>query len=397
MKKKIELWPIRKLVEQYDRMNFPEYQRESNVWSRDAKQRLVDSVVRRFDIASLYFYTRDDDVIDCVDGRQRIGAIMSFLGKTKNTDPDKWFEYRAPNELYEDEQCRFSSLQSLNYSRIEQLVNAEQREDAVKFVEAVMSYQIAVVMLSDSQEYGEFNLQFARLNLGVIINSGEKLNAMVGESRDECFEGLGKHAFLQLINIPERRFAREQTAAQILAQVFSMEGNRRLDGGREFARTRHYDLQRLFKEHTRLHAEQKSWVESVRELFDWLQNEVELLSAIRSRAVILSLVLLAYTQRFEDRTGAEEVCEFMREFSARLKWQLRKGLDVDQEYRYLIDFQKHVTQASVEKPAVSERAAVLEREFRRWRENRMLMGDEEYECRVGTAAKIACAKELGEG
>ena len=93
------------------------------------------------------------------------------------------------------------------------------------------------------------NLIFNSLDLtwGVIINSGEKLNAMVGDLRDTCFDDLGQHGFLQVVSIPERRFAREQTAAQILAQVFSCESNRRLDDSVEYARTRNVDLQRMFK------------------------------------------------------------------------------------------------------------------------------------------------------
>lgn len=73
--------------------------------------------------------------------------------------------------------------------------------------------------LSDSSRPEEFNLQFTRLNLGAIINSGEKLNAMVGDLRDECFtnQGIGQHAFLDKIKIPTRRFAKEGVAAQILA------------------------------------------------------------------------------------------------------------------------------------------------------------------------------------
>ena len=396
MRKRIETWSIRELAQKYDQINFPEYQREPNVWSKDAKQRLVDSIIRQFDIAPLYFYTKDGDLIDCVDGRQRIGAIMSFLGENQK-DVHNAFEFRMLNELYEDGQGRFEAFENLKLAQIRRLVNGGREQEVNEFLAAVIDYELTIVMLSESREHNEFNLQFARLNLGVIINSGEKLNAMVGELRDECFESLGKHAFLELINIPERRFAREQTAAQILAQVFSIESNPRLDGRWEFGRSRHYDLQRLFKEHTRLDEGQKGWVEKVRELFDLLLEGGEELVAIRSRAFILSLVLLAYTRQVTDCGEAVEVCRFIKEFSARLRWQVRKGLDVDQEYRYLVEFQKHVTQASVEKPAVSARAVVLEAEFLRWREQGTLKGDEEYERRVGTAAKVACAIALGEG
>ena len=106
-------------------------------------------------------------------------------------------------------------------------------------------------------------LQFTRLNLGTIINSGEKLHAMVGDLRNECFDGMGKHSFLKgTSDIPTRRFAREQVAAQILAQIFSLHAS----GG--FVRTRHFDLQGLFKRNSRLTSEQRELVERVTQLLD---------------------------------------------------------------------------------------------------------------------------------
>ena len=37
MKKKSIPWTVNKLAKEYPNINFPEYQREPNVWSRDAK------------------------------------------------------------------------------------------------------------------------------------------------------------------------------------------------------------------------------------------------------------------------------------------------------------------------------------------------------------------------
>ena len=235
----------------------------------------------------------------------------------------------------------------------------------------------------------------AALNLGVIINSGEKLNAMVGDLRDICFDDLGQHGFLQVVSIPERRFAREQTAAQILAQVFGCESNRRLDGSVEYARTRNVDLQRMFKRYTDMTEEECLWVERVKALLSLLESARDHFVIIRSRAFLVSVVLLAYLKNMAAEDEAAALGAFVQEFSLRLKWQGRKGLDVDQEYRYLVDFQRDVTQASGEKPAVAGRAKVLEDEFSRWQEVGELRGDREYEERQGEAAGDACRSELG--
>ena len=78
-------------------------------------------MVRQFDIASLYFYIHDDDSMDCVDGRQRIGAIMSFLGENEENDKDdNGFVFRLRNEIYDDQDHDYSSLQNNSFKEIEE-------------------------------------------------------------------------------------------------------------------------------------------------------------------------------------------------------------------------------------------------------------------------------------
>jgi hypothetical protein len=224
MRKKTLAWTVRQLDKLYARINFPEYQREPNVWSRAAKQRLVDSMLRQFDIASLYVYDNGDGTFDCIDGRQRIGAIMSFLQKNKE-DPDDGFDFKTLNEIFTDEAPPFRELDGVGY--LEARTRAEQGDETAKrLINDFEHYELTVVQLSGSGRPEEFNLQFTRLNLGTIINSGEKLHAMVGDIRDICFGELGQHQFLEGVKIPTRRYSKEQVLAQILAQVFELKQSR---------------------------------------------------------------------------------------------------------------------------------------------------------------------------
>ena len=159
---------------------------------------------------------------------------------------------------------------------------------------------------------------------------------------------------------------------------------------RAYARTRYYDLQRLFKTHVTMTERENLWVDRVRRLFGLLEVAKDDFVVIRSRAMLVSAVLLAYTEDIESEEMACELGGFIREFLCRLKWQLDKGLNVDDEYRYLVDFQKDVTQASVERPAVSRRAKVLREEFVRWRGSRRIRGDDEYEAVYDVPAAVAC-------
>ena len=226
-------------------------------------------------------------------------------------------------------------------------------------------------MLSDSNQPEEFNLQFTRLNLGTILNSGEKLHAMVGELRDVCFkeEELGEHKFLRGTNIPTRRFAREQVAAQILAQVFSIS-----DTG-EYTRTRHFDLQRLFKQNSTLSNEKRELVNRVSRLLDLLAESFQESGALRNRAITVSTVLLAWTRDVEELNEATELSKFIKYFVRQLKWQLGKGLQADREYHYLLEFQRNISQASAESYSVEARADLLKDEFEYWVQTGELRGE----------------------
>ena len=379
MRKHTSLWALSKLMERINQIDFPQYQREPTIWTKAAKQRLIDSILRDFDISAIYLYRHDDGHWDCVDGRQRISAIRSFLGENPDDKGDNGFPYKIMNEIFEDADHPYEPLNGQNYAHIiEQAGLSEPQAEA--FRKALQSYPITVVELSESAVPEEFNLQFTRLNLGQLIISGEKLHAMVGELRDLCFDKLGQHKFLSGIQIPTRRYAREQLAAQIVAQVFALETSKRDDGERAFARMRHnIDLQRLFKLHAEIGSKECQWLARVERVMDLLGGQLSSLPALKSRSIVLSLVLLAYERNVDDEENAREFARFSSSFVGRLKWQVSLGFDVNDEYRYLIDFRRHLTQASVEKYSVRERAAELERSFDYWREHGHLVGDQEYQ------------------
>lgn len=371
MHKELEFWTIEDLRGRFARINFPEYQREPNVWSRTAKQRLIDSITRQFDIASIYLYEDEDGSVDCIDGRQRLGAIMAFLGKNPD-DEDNAFEYQRTNEIYEDQEPPFSEEEGSRFQEIQERAdtgNAPSRH----FLDVVLYYRIAIVKLSGIRRPEEFNLQFTRLNVGTMINSGEKLHAMVGDLRDVCFNDLGNHPFLEAVGIPTRRYAKEQVAAQILAQLFSI-----VKTG-EYVRTRHFDLQRLFKEHADLNENFRKVVEQARRILDLLNEALDNPAILKNRALTISAVLMAWKLDIKDEKSAASLASFLREFLCRLNWQLKKGLDFDPAYRMLIDFNRDVTQASVESYAVERRTEFLIEQYQHWTGTDKIRGDDEYE------------------
>ena len=102
MEKNNYYWTIKFLKDNLAQIDFPEYQREPTVWNLEKKQRLIDSIFRGIDIASIYLFKKEENSYDCIDGRQRINAIMSNLGINKKDKDDNGFHVPLVNEIYED-------------------------------------------------------------------------------------------------------------------------------------------------------------------------------------------------------------------------------------------------------------------------------------------------------
>ena len=353
---------IRDLQHQYPSIEFPEYQREPTVWNLDQKRRLIDSILRNFDIAAIYLYERNDGTWECIDGRQRLNAIMAFLGENP-ADVDNGFGLRIQNEVADDDNEELRQLEGQTF-------------DDLGDKAAILEYEVVTVVLSGTHESSEFNLQFLRLNLGTLINAGEKLHAMVGVMRDRIFEagGLGKHPFLAGVSIPTRRYSRELLAAQVMLHVSTKSRTG------EFARARHFDLQRYLKQYADREDPQLS---EVKNTLDALQEHAaELSNELGNRAVAVSVILAGWELEIRlDADLATRYAQFVGVFLQRLNYQrgCMKALDPDRNYDYLVDFQRNLTQAAVERPAVTFRHETLMNEWEVWRETGELSGDSEGE------------------
>ena len=170
MKKENKKWKISEFIDKIGIISFPEYQREPNVWDLKKRQRLIDSILREIDISSIYLYRNEDNYYDCVDRRQRLNSILSYANKNTADEQYNGFSVTTINEIYNDD----LDLESIKDMKIGDLPE--------KFREKFYNYEISVVELSEVENPLELNLFFLRLQLGQILNSGEKLN-----SNSRCF------------------------------------------------------------------------------------------------------------------------------------------------------------------------------------------------------------------
>ncbi|HKP90726.1 MAG TPA: DUF262 domain-containing protein [Thermoleophilaceae bacterium] len=351
---------IQELQHLFAGIEFPEYQREPSVWNLDQKRRLMDSILRRFDIAPIYLYEREDGGWECIDGRQRLNAVMSFLG-INPSDEDNGFSLRIQNEVADDGAEELDKLNGLTFDQLDDQ-------------DAILDYPIITVRLSGTRQPSEFNLQFLRLNLGTLINAGEKLHAMVGVMRDRLFEdgGLGQHPFLTGVGIPTRRYARELLAAQLMLHASSRQTNG------HFARARHFDLQRYLKMYD---DREDPRLSEVRDTLDALhKNAPDLSKRLGNRAIAVSVILAAWELGIRtDPRLAQRFGEFVGVFLDRLAYQVKrmKEFNPDPHYEYLVEFQRHLTQAAVERPAVDYRHRTLTEQFELWSQTGELGRDEQ--------------------
>src|SRR3989344_3961443 len=64
------------------RITIPECQREGKAWTIEKKKKLIDSILRGYQLPMFYFYSYEEagqDKLWVYDGQQRIEAITDFL------------------------------------------------------------------------------------------------------------------------------------------------------------------------------------------------------------------------------------------------------------------------------------------------------------------------------
>ncbi len=357
MKKVNVIWSIKDLQANYKTIEFPEFQREPTVWDLDKKRKLLDSILRNFDIANIYLHKRDDGIFECIDGRQRINAILSFLGLNEGPEGDEVDHAKYNNKFVfrsSDELLGKSLLKEYNNKTWEDFL--KQRQHKEKFLE----YEFNVIEISDiDKDNAELNLMFLRLQLGAPLNAGEKLNAMVGDMKKFIFKQLGNHKYFDFLHIPKRRFSKELTAAQIAINFFS------LNKETHYERARFIDLQEFFKKYLAFTSDDKKTAALLKErldkIYDYLKD-TKIVLKNRAIGVSVFFFLNSLIENGKEQ-NIKPFVKFLNEFLKKLKSELGKGYDIELKYRYLLEFQTYISQAAVEKYAIENRQKYLEDYF----------------------------------
>jgi hypothetical protein len=340
--RKLESIPAKKFIDDYVyRIDLDaDYQREK-IWSRKMQEDLVDSIYQNIDIPKMYLarVTGNDNFdYECIDGKQRMATLLNFFKPEQGGDSP--LTLRVGGERYTYKQLR---------KEIPQL--AQQIED----------YELSFVIYPEIEDEGFLREIFRRLQLGVRLNSGELLKSHIGAIRDFVYKEMGSDPpFLRNTNLSEKRFSRQFTLAQICINSFS-----RSKTG-DFVRARYDDLEDFFKDKYDLDQKDENLVR-IREVLRILEKGFgDEAHSISSRAVAVSAYLFVESLYLQRRTRA--VAEFAK-FYVKLLDQIKNNLKLLAGFReptnrtILEDFQKYVSQASVEPYAIKRRNLFLEKAF----------------------------------
>lgn len=375
MEREIIKWTIQYLINNRPNIGFPDFQREPNVWDLLLKQKLIDSIFRGFDISPIYLYKKGEDSYDCIDGKQRLNAIYSFMGLNEGIeDANNNFKIRMRNEIYIDDDSFIANLEGKTYTNLDTVTEKPKFDN----------YNLNIILIDTPLVNDEeLNLLFLRLQIASVLNSGEKLHAMSGDMRNFVFsdlpDGIRNHNFFNSINVPYRRYAKEQIAAQIALNYFSLHVHEQGD----FTRSRYIDLQLFFKRKRDFLPQDIELTDNIKRILDDLSGYLEeAVGIIQNRAIAVTTFL--YAAHLIENNEIDKLSRFkgfLVDFISTLKWQVKEhhNLRAAEEYRdMLTSFQNYVTQAAGESYAIRNRHNFIKDYFEHYYQHNEIKGDSQY-------------------
>lgn len=277
----------------------PEFQR-SYIWERmrGKRERLIDSLLREFDIGTIYL-RRVEKIVDgkpivtyeCLDGQQRLKSIFDFIDGEFAISPKITWEFKEPKKFDELEpkyQLKITDVW------IKPIVVETNDEDIVSDV-------------------------FMRLQEGVPLKSAEKLNAIKGEMKKAVIK-LSKHPFLQETEISKYRFNRRYLCAQL---VYLEKERKEPDSSWNF-KVKYKQLKKMFEEYAGYDkkASIEKLINKVRSNFNFLNQVLgKSASIIRYNGDMISIYLFAsyLKNRYAIKGKKNELKIFIRNFFSKVE------------------------------------------------------------------------------
>jgi hypothetical protein len=340
--RKLETIPIKEFIDDYVyRIDLDaDYQREK-IWSREDQEKLIDSIIQSIDIPKIYLARikgKENFDFECIDGKQRMATLLNFFKPEQSADSP--LTVRVAGEKY-------------TYKRLRAEVPALARK--------IDEYELTFVIYPQIDDEEFLREIFRRLQLGVRLNSGELLKSDMGTIRDFVYKEMGKEApFLRFTRLSEKRFSRQFTLAQICINSFSRHENG------EFVRARYDDLEDFFKRNYKLDEDNVN-LNRIRSVLKATEKGFgQRAESISSRAIAVSAYLFCEQLYLQKRQSQiEEFAKFYEKLLHDIKQNLKQLTKFEKPTNTTIleEFQKYISQASVEPYAIKRRNLFLESAF----------------------------------
>lgn len=334
--------PVKEFIDDYIyRIDLDaDYQREK-IWSRKNQEDLIDSIYKNIDIPKIYLarVTGNENFdYECIDGKQRMATLLNFFKPERSGD--KPLTLRVGGERYTYEQLR---------------------KDIPQLAQKIDDFELSFVIYPKIDDEDFLREIFRRLQLGVRLNSGELLKSHTGAIRDFVYKEMGRDApFLRNTGLSEKRFSKQFTLAQICINSFS-----RKESG-SFVRARYDDLEDFFKDKYDIEEDDENLVR-IRRVLEIMDGHFGPgARSISSRAVAVSAYL--FVEGLHMGSKQQRIQPFVDFFLGLLE-EVRKNLKLLSEFseptnrKILEEFQKYISQASVEPYAIKRRQLFLEKAF----------------------------------
>jgi hypothetical protein len=324
MEMRSERIALDKIYKRRGRYEIPDWQRDQ-VWGPDKQEKLIDSILRGWKLPKFYLQKTgsEPDTFDVVDGQQRLSSIWGFFDGTVKLSAKLAAEFGGDT-----------------YSSLPDVLSD-------KFDDYEIEYD--VISATSDEDVKEF---FQRLQAGLQLNSGEKLNSIHSNLRDFAAE-LAKHKFFtESTTVANKRHSYFDISAKVL--TLEIEG---LESGLRFD-----DISTVFKTNagfsntSRVAEDARASLDLLYSIFPSKNN------ILRQRSMIQSLITLACYLRRAGMNPAHAIIlkEFIESFSSELQRQVELGLSAtDPDY---IAFQRTVN-ANVKSGAKQRHEILLHKLF----------------------------------
>ncbi len=278
-----------KLYKRRDHFEFPGWQREK-VWRADRQRLLIDTIFQGWHLPKYYFVKVNDapDQYEVVDGQERLAAIWAFQDGTLalSDESSREFGGKTYRELPPDVSDRFDDFE-------------------IQFEE--------ISGATDEELTGLFQ----RLQMGVGLTPDERLNAVLGDLRDFCWDMARHKFFAEKVLISEKRYAHFGVSVRFaFLEIEGISSQLRLP-----------QLEQLLRDHAAFSTTSNA-ARRMREALEFLDVAFpERSSALRNRSAVLALLRLS--GRLVDSgvtlKRATEVGRYFENFAASVRKEVEKG------------------------------------------------------------------------